>query len=219
MPIYNPPLEEIDQGGVRRYAGLRQKPFDQRLIQEACDEARLLAAPRGNYEMYEYDCFTGIVAGSGPVLEGKSIRHHLEGCSRIAVMTATAGGAVEQAVTDSFAAGRYAYSLLLDAAGTQAVEQIADEVEREIGRLAGRMGLIPRWRFSPGYGDWPLAAQREIASLAGCGKVGIVLTESLMLQPRKSITAVVGLGSLAGDGKKNHNCDACNKRDCPSRRS
>lgn len=117
-------------------------------------------------------------------------------------MTATAGGAVEQAVTDSFAAGRYAYSLLLDAAGTQAVEQIADEVEREIGRLAGRMGLIPRWRFSPGYGDWPLAAQREIASLAGCGRIGIVLTESLMLRPRKSITAVVGLGSRAEDGEK-----------------
>lgn len=219
MPVYNPPLEEINQGEVRRYAGLRQKNFDRRLIQEACDEVRLLATPRGKYEIYEYDCFSGIVAGSGPVLEGKSIRHHLEGCDRIAVMTATAGGAVEQAVTDNFAAGRYAYSLLLDAAGTQAVEQIADEVEREISRLAGRMGLVPRWRFSPGYGDWPLTAQREIASLAGCSKIGIVLTESLMLQPRKSITAVVGLGSRTEDSEKNHNCDACNTQNCPLRRS
>lgn len=218
MPIYNPPLGEIDQGEVRRYAGLRQKLFDQRLIREACDEARLLAAPRGNYEIYEYDCSTGKVAGVGPTLEGKSIRHHLEGCGKVAVMTATAGGAIEQAVTDSFAAGRYAYSLLLDAAGTQAVEQIADEVEKEIGRQAGRMGLTTRWRFSPGYGDWPLTAQRDIAPLAGCDRIGISLTESLMLQPRKSITAVVGLGATAESGEKNHDCAACDKLDCPSRR-
>ena len=36
MPIYNPPLGEINAGEVRRYAGLRQSPFNPELIREAC---------------------------------------------------------------------------------------------------------------------------------------------------------------------------------------
>lgn len=220
MPIYNPPLGEINAGEVRRYAGLRQSPFNPELIQEACDEARLLAIPRGNYEIYDYDCLTGTVPGIGLMLEGESIRRHLAGCCRIVLMTVTVGGSIEESVTVSFADGRYAYSVLLDAAATQAVEQTADAMEKEVGRLAERMGLVPRWRFSPGYGDWPLTAQRDIARYAGCEKIGVALTESLMLMPRKSVTAVVGLGVKAEDcEKKEHNCSECSKLDCPARRA
>ena len=219
MPIYNPPLGEIDADEVRRYAGLRQSPFDPQLIQEACDGAQLLAMPKGNYEIYEYDDSTGTADDGKLVLEGSSIRRHLTGCCRLVVMTVTVGGDIEQAVTESFAAGHYAYSVLLDAAATQAVEQTADAMEKEIGRLAERMGMAPRWRFSPGYGDWPLTAQRDIVRYAGCEKIGVSLTESLMLLPRKSVTAVIGLGMRTEDCRRTeHNCSECDKLDCPARR-
>lgn len=219
MPIYNPPLGEINADEVRRYAGLRQSPFDPQLIQEACDGAQLLAMPKGNYEIYEYDELTGTADGGKLVLEGSSIRRHLVGCCRLVVMTVSVGGDIEQAVTESFAAGRYAYSVLLDAAATQAVEQTADAMEKEIGRLAERMGMVPRWRFSPGYGDWPLTAQRDIVRYAGCEKIGVSLTESLMLLPRKSVTAVIGLGLRTEEcRKREHNCSECDKLDCPARR-
>ena len=46
MPVYNAPLLQIDPKETRRYAGLmRAKDFDERLIEEACQDARLLAEP------------------------------------------------------------------------------------------------------------------------------------------------------------------------------
>ena len=55
MPIYNSPLLEIDTKEVRRYAGLRKSDFPESLIDEACLEGRLLAQPKGSWEIYDYD--------------------------------------------------------------------------------------------------------------------------------------------------------------------
>ena len=47
MPVYNAPLLKIGPKETRRYAGLmRAKDFDERLIEDACQDARLLAEPR-----------------------------------------------------------------------------------------------------------------------------------------------------------------------------
>ena len=49
-------------------------------------------------------------------------------------------------------------------------------------------------RYSPGYGDLPLELQREIIRVLDCGRtIGITLTESLLMQPSKSVTAVIGM--------------------------
>ena len=62
MPVYNAPLLKIDPKETRRYAGLmRAKDFDERLIEAACQDARLLAAPRGIWQLYDYDCEKHIV--------------------------------------------------------------------------------------------------------------------------------------------------------------
>ena len=52
MPIYRPPLLAIDPKETRRYAGLmKAKDFRGELITDACQDARLLADPRGSYEI------------------------------------------------------------------------------------------------------------------------------------------------------------------------
>ena len=49
-------------------------------------------------------------------------------------------------------------------------------------------------RFSPGYGDLPLECQRAILKLLDAqNKLGITLTDSLLMKPQKSITAIVGI--------------------------
>ena len=150
-------------------------------------------------------------------------------------MAATVGEAIEKQVTKSFDEGRYSFSVLLDAAATAAVEQVADAMEKTIHNEVKRLGLAMKWRFSPGYGDWPIQQQTEILQLAGGSQIGISLTESLMLMPRKSITAVIGLyypdavpncnGSArnsvieAAASAKKHDCRHCSKLDCPARAS
>lgn len=221
MPIYNASLQAVDPGEVRRYAGLmKARDFDQGMIDAACEEALLLAEPKGIYLVYDYDGGQGIVQAEPPfTLKGSKIGAHLQGCERVAVLAVTVGEAIEEQVTRYFQAGRYAYSLLLDAAATAAVEQAADELEKAIRPKAAARGFAMRWRYSPGYGDWPLSQQPELVRLAQAGRIGISLTEALMLCPRKSVTALIGLypsEQAAEASPLKQGCAGCTQRGCIS---
>ena len=220
MPIYRPALPAVDAKETRRYAGLAKADFDEAMITAACEECALLAAPRVQWELYDYDCKTNIVRAEPPfTMEGNSIRKHLAGAERIVFLAATIGEAVEDAVTRHFDEGSYAYSVLLDAAATTAVEQTCDACEAMLRPQFAKEGFAMRWRFSPGYGDWDIHAQRSLLRLTRADAIGISLTESFMLCPRKSVTAVIGLVRGGSDGKElPRGCAVCSKLDCPSRK-
>ena len=56
-------------------------------------------------------------------------------------------------------------------------------------------GLAVRPRFSPGYGDLPLALQREVFAALDCPRrIGLTLSDSLLMSPTKSVTALIGAG-------------------------
>lgn len=219
MPIYRPALSAVDAKETRRYAGLAKAEFDEAMIAKACEECALLAAPRVQWELYDYDCKTNIVREEPPfTIEGNIIRKHLAGAERVVFIAATIGEVVEDAVTLHFDEGSYAYSVLLDAAATAAVEQTCDACEAMLRPQFAKEGFTMRWRFSPGYGDWDIHAQPELLRLSHADAIGISLTESLMLRPRKSVTAVIGLvRGENGDEKLPKGCAACPKLNCPSR--
>lgn len=76
-------------------------------------------------------------------------------------------------------------------------------------------GLVRRWRFSPGYGDWPLDSQAEMLRLATASQIGLNLTSSLMLTPRKSVTAIIGLIPKNKDTEpEKQSCKYCPKSNC-----
>jgi len=82
-------------------------------------------------------------------------------------------------------------ALLLDACGSALVEAGCDAAERD---LASRYPELCRTdRFSPGYGDLPLSVQPAIcAALDVYRRLGIQLTPNLLMNPAKSVTAVIG---------------------------
>jgi len=58
-------------------------------------------------------------------------------------------------------------------------------------------------RFSPGYGDLPLETQREIFDVLDCSRrIGLMLNDSLLMSPTKSVTAFVGVGGEEKNGRK-----------------
>lgn len=221
MPIYNAPLLAIDPKETRRYAGLmKADTFDEGLIEGACEDGRLLANPKGVWELYDYDCETQTVKADPPfTIIGEKIGKHLAGCDKVILLSATVGDDIEEEVTARFQRGEYASSVLLDAAATTAVEQIADGMEKAIKPKMAAQGYSMRWRFSPGYGDWPLDQQPELVRTANAAAIGVGLSESKMLIPRKSITAIIGLykeGTSTSPLKKG--CASCNQKDCASRK-
>ena len=92
---------------------------------------------------------------------------------------------------------------IFDAVGSESVEASADALEDYLRRQYARTGqvLIKR-RFSPGYGDWALTAQKDIFNILPMDKIGVKLSPELIMAPEKSITAVIGIIN-PGDAKDN----------------
>jgi len=75
--------------------------------------------------------------------------------------------------------------------GLAEIERVMDEMEERLRKEVEVEGkkLLPRW--SPGYGDKPLSMSREILEkLDATRRIGVSITDSDLLVPSKSVTAV-----------------------------
>ena len=95
------------------------------------------------------------------------------------------------------------------------LEEYIDGMEDGLRREAP--GLYLRPRFSPGYGDLDISHQRAMFDLLELEKrLGLSLTQTQMMLPEKSVTAIAGLSDVPG--ARVGDCAACAKTDCPNRR-
>lgn len=136
--------------------------------------------------------------GEGLLLEGPDLRltgrlalSMLEGCERAVLLICTLGARFDALLREAEARDM-ASAAILNACGSAFVETGCDEAEREIALHFPE--LFPTDRFSPGYGDLPLALQPGIcAALDAARRVGVHVGESLLMTPVKTVTAVIGL--------------------------
>lgn len=196
-------IRSVDRGEVLRYlgyAGQRVTPELDARIDEVVARCLAVCRPRGVVRAFdvagrEERDGTPVIClrGTALELEGRSIAAHLDGAVAVAVLAVTVGMGLEAelrrlSLTDPVA------QLVMDAAGTATVERAADAAEASAVALAAERGLSAGARFSPGYGDLPLATQPVLlAALDAQRQLGITLSPSLLMTPTKSVTAVVGL--------------------------
>lgn len=177
-----------------RYLGAADAP--ETLRRQVAGEAETLSAqfrPRHVCKVCELDFQGGeiFLRGTAVVLKGGTALKMLAQCHRAALLACTLGARFDLALT-AVQARDMARAVVLDACGSALVEQGCDEAEKELSaRFPGRYLTD---RFSPGYGDLPLELQRDIcAALDTPRRLGLHVTESLLLNPVKSVTAVIGL--------------------------
>jgi len=121
----------------------------------------------------------------------QNLRKHLEGCTEIVLFACTAGGEMDRRINREKVISPVR-GLLMSAIGSQQVEGACDRLCEMLAKEYPDRQLVSR--YSPGYGDLPLELQREIIRALDCGRtIGITLTESLLMQPSKSVTAVIGM--------------------------
>lgn len=125
-------------------------------------------------------------------MPGTTLLRHLEGCEEAYLACGTLGSALD-ALQRRVSVTSGADALIVQAVGAALVERHMDGVEDEIrAELAPGESLATR--YSPGYGDFPLAAQRPILALLDTPRqIGVSLTDSLLMVPSKSVSAVIGV--------------------------
>ena len=138
----------------------------------------------------------------------------LRGCDRAVVFAATVGLELDRLIARY---GRIspARGLMMQALGAERIEALCDAFCAWLAEESAPLTL--RQRFSPGYGDLPLTAQRAMFDALQCHRrIGLYLNESLLMSPTKSVTAIVGVGGGEVCGEKS--CHMCGKKDCDFRK-
>lgn len=125
------------------------------------------------------------------LLPGADAEKMLAQCGRAVLLACTLGAQFDNLLRAEQARDM-AGAVILDACGSALVEQGCDEAERDIA--ARFPGLYLTDRFSPGYGDLPLSLQPGLCAVLDAERrVGIHVTSSFLMNPGKSVTAVIGL--------------------------
>ncbi len=125
---------------------------------------------------------------------------HLVGCSDVYLLCTTLGTGFDALMRrHSVVSGADAF--IIQAIGAAAVEKYTDGCEEEIRReLAPDEKLVER--YSPGYGDFPMAANGRIVELLDAARtIGVSVAESFTLLPTKTVTAVIGVRNPLKEGE------------------
>ncbi len=107
---------------------------------------------------------------------------------KVAICICTIGPELEQEIKNLMEKNEMTRALILDALGSEAAEEVAIQSDRILAEKAREMNLWPSKRYSPGYGKWDIKEQRFIFGLLPAADIGVSLTESCMMVPRKSIS-------------------------------
>jgi hypothetical protein len=159
-----------------------------------------------------------IKLAGGIEFSGKIISSHLKGAHHIYFFLVTIGSSLEDEASLLMKKGESLSGYLLDRIGSFAVESLADKAEALLRNKYEPGGRSVSMRFSPGYCDWPIEEQVKLDMLLDFSKIGVRLTGSHMMVPRKSVSGIIGIGPKGLFSKSRSQCAICNMKDCGYRR-
>ena len=152
------------------------------------------------------------------VLNGELIPRIFARAEGLAVAVATIGPELETAVKECFQQGKRLYGLILDAIGSSTAENMIFAIHDIINREALNGGTTASSPICPGGADWPITEQFKLFKLAPADEIGVHLTGTAMMTPRKSTSLVMGLGENMPTWSAAERCDRCsNGENCPYR--
>ena len=215
-------LDRIPLDEVLRYLGAAGRdPGPLLPLAEDCaGELLQTARPRWTWRGFGCDVTPeGVRLDCGFLLPGRDLAGHLAGCREAVLLAATLSPGVD-ALLRRTQLSDLSRSLVLESCAAAAIEEVcgrAGEIIRE--SYPGRSFTS---RFSPGYGDLPLTVQGEfLALLDAPRRLGLCATGSSILTPRKSVTAVIGVGEPGVESiPRERGCGSCSLREtCAFRRA
>ena len=115
------------------------------------------------------------------------------GCGGVLVFGATVGAEMDRLIL-KYSHLEPSKALIMQALGAERIESLCDAFCRETAQELTRQGKTLLPRVSPGYGDIPLTMQKELFALLDCPrKIGLTLSNQLIMSPSKSVTALAGI--------------------------
>lgn len=189
-------------------------------IDECLRTAQVLASPRiHSVRKRVVSIGRGVIKlEKGITFSGKWLASFLKGSQAVRIFVVTVGDSIEHAATSLMHKGEHLHGYMLDRIGSMAVESAAQSAEDLFRKRYEAKAKSVSMRVSPGYCDWPIEDQETLARAIDLSRAGVSLTKACMMVPKKSISAMVGIGPTGLFAKAQSPCSICPTKSCSYRR-
>jgi len=216
--MFEPRFTTLNMNEILKYLGFRGQELTEEIaaqIRRCTDEVLAAATPRLTYRHVPLE--DGAVLGV--TFAGNDIPRMLEPCEEVVLFGATLGPGVERLMM-RYEVVNAADSVIMDACASTAIENICNNFESDMRRAVEAEGRYLTDRFSPGYGDLPIAEQPKFFALLDMTRrIGVSLTPTTIMVPRKSVTAIMGIARTPQPHRP-PDCEHCLMfRSCPFRKA
>ncbi len=214
---------EVSSDEVWRYLGYpnssQASPAIQKVFHQAMEIGPTLLEPVACYGISQIGRVTSssVEVEGGVSFDSRDLALRHREAKELAAFIITIGPRVEEEAMKLIQGGDSVLGYILDMFGSAAVDIMAYKVREIIqdhvrpegyqaithGICIGKKcpayrdcgGVVVYW-WSPGYGDWDTREQKKLFTVVDGSHIGVHLTESCMMDPRKSYACAMPLGTV-----------------------
>lgn len=190
----------------------------QRLMEECFEELDKIAEVRWTSRAFACSVGERELRIAERIFVSEKLCNNLTGCEEVLFFAVTLGTEVDRRLK-RYQIMEVSKAAVLQACAAAYLEEACDFYQEQLEEQYRREEKFLRPRYSPGYGDFKIQYQEDILQMLDAAKkIGLTRTDSYMLTPSKSVTAVIGVGKEQTRCPKK-GCEICEKTDCTYRRN
>lgn len=133
------------------------------------------------------------------LIESKSLAKFLQNSEHAVLMASTIGDEIISKINNEIKKGNSMKAVIFDSTASQVADKtiawVMEFVDKTFEKEAKN---LTSFRYSPGYGDLDLRYQEIFLKELNLQKLEMHLTESFMMVPEKSVTAICGVEKRIG---------------------
>ncbi len=195
--------------------GVIPEPFPT-IIDEAIATAQPFCDIRGGYKIFDSLEINrnnnSITIEEQLFLPSKIIVTQLKKATSAALYICSAGSGISDYSNKLANQGDPLLAYVFDVIGSVTVEKAMDKIQKKLELEMLDAGLTISDRYSPGYCDWSVSEQHYLFQLLPNNFCGVILSESSLMHPIKSVSGIIGIGKEMK--QKGYQCDWCSDKNC-----
>ncbi len=165
---------------------------NEKAILEAIEFVERILKPQHTISFAQKKILNDEIVLDNFIIKSKDIIKLLENSNLVYGFVATIGKDLDKKI-ESLLDNKQVYpAYIYDSIGSVAIETYVNKLCDEIKAKYKDSTM----RFSPGYGDWTIDNQQSFLNWLGADNIGISLSKTYQMSPRKSVSAIFGVSSL-----------------------
>jgi len=117
----------------------------------------------------------------------------------LALFATTIGEKISKTIANLSNNNELALGSMLDSVASEGADKVADKLEEYLSDILSLNGLIKPdtgiLRYSPGYCGWHISGQKKLFEFLHPEEIGIMLLDSYIMKPIKSVSGVIVVGN------------------------